>query len=76
MSQSLTCLRVFDGCQREKKTSKDDEEVGPTETVTLQYVRVVSVSIKRMLEKVDVRERLKSHRTPRLLVKPKCPTYM
>ena len=41
-------------------------------TVTLPYNRGVSESLKRMLEEVDVRVRMKPHRTLRqILVKPK-----
>ena len=49
-----------DGCQ-EEKTSKNDKEVRPTATVhiTLPYVRGISEIIKRMLEKVEVRVRLR-----------------
>ena len=40
-------------------------------TVTLPYIRGVSESLKRMLEEVDVRVRMKPHRTLRqILVKP------
>ena len=43
--------------------------------MTLPYVRGVSENIKRMLEKVNVRVRMKPHRTLRpMLIKPKDPT--
>ena len=41
-------------------------------TVTLPYIRGVSESLKRKLEEVDIKVRMKPHRTQRLiLVKPK-----
>ena len=68
-----TARRSSGRCQ--EKISEGECERKPKATVTLPYVRGVSENIKRMLEKANVRVRMKPHKTLRqMLVKPKDPT--
>ena len=61
--------------QRSGIEDKEEVEEKPKATVILPYVGGVSENIKRMLEKVSVKVRMKLHRTLRqMLVKHKDPT--
>ena len=60
--------------KHQKNSNEVDKEQKYTATVTLPYIQGVTESIKRMLEGVDVRVRMKPHRTLRqILVNPKDP---
>ena len=64
--------RTAMGCHRKKSGEEEREEDKPTATATIPYVGGVSEPIKRMLEKVNVRVRLRPCGTLRqFLMKPK-----
>lgn len=57
---------------KKKPDDGEGEEDKPTATVTIPHVRGISETIKRMLEKVNVRITLRPCRTQRqFLMKPK-----
>ena len=67
---------IIHTARRSSVKDKQEIEEKPKATVILPYVGV-SESIKRMLEKVSIRVRMRPHRTltcRQLLVKPKDPT--
>ena len=64
--------RTTNRCQRKKFNEGEGEKDEPTATAMKEYVRGTSEAIERMLERVNVRVRLRSCRTLRqFLMKPK-----